>query len=83
MDARGLHADWSRVCQPIYRRDLVTAALQVFKIHEPISKALDIPPIIVQFVVGMLMMCGFVGAMIGFAVWLGPKKSRDEDEHED
>jgi hypothetical protein len=53
---------------------------KVFKLHEPIAHALDIPPIFTGFAFGLFLLAASVGLLIGFAVWLGPKKRRDEHE---
>ncbi len=54
----------------------------IFKIHEPFAEALGVPPIIAGFAMGLVMLVGFTGLLIGFAVWLGPPKGSNDD-HED
>jgi hypothetical protein len=54
-------------------------AEKVFKLHEPISTALDIPPVIMQFTLGMVLLVAFTGGLMGFAAWLGPRRRAHDD----
>lgn len=55
---------------------------RVWNLHIPIAEYLGVPTFVVQFAFLLALLLGTTGAIIGLAVWLGPRK-RNEEEHDE
>ncbi len=53
---------------------------RVFKVHEPLARALDVPPMFTGFIFGIILLASFTGALIGCAAWMGPARRNDHDD---
>lgn len=76
--ATGPYGTWS-----MFKFNTLKYGERVYKLHEPIADFLGVPPVVIAFSFVMFGLTAAAGGLILLAVWMGPRKRREEDEHED